>query len=264
MAVRRNVRVLAGWLLVAGLPALAGGCSPRQDAPKKQLLIYCGITMVRPMSEIARIIERQENCQIIVMKGGSGNLLRSLRTNKVGDLYLPGSDSYMETCLQEGLVTETAFVGHNKAAMMVRKGNPRRINADLSSLTHADHYVVIGNADSGSIGRETKAILERKGIYEAVQRNAQQLTMDSKDLARVLRERVADLVINWYAVSTWPENRSHMDVLPIDERYARKKKLVLGVLKTTRYPQIARKFMQYAASEQGKALFRKYGLYDVQ
>ncbi len=253
-----------GLLLLAVLAAShLAGCGGEGRQRKKELLIYCGITMVRPMSDIARIIEKQENCRIIVTKDGSGNLLRSLKANEVGDLYLPGSDSYIKTCLDEGLVGETVFVGYNKAAMMVRKGNPKQITADLGNLASNRYYVVLGDPDSGSIGRETKKILERRGIYNAALSNVQQLTTDSKDLILVLKRKEADVVVNWYATAVWPENAPHVEVLPIDEQYAAKKWLVLGLLKTSRHPAIARKFMAYAASEKGRALFAKYGLYDV-
>ena len=52
-------------------------------------------------------------------------------------------------------------------------------------------------------------------------------------------------------------------MLSIDEKYATKKKLVLGLLKTSKYPGIARRFMEYAASDKGRDLFKRYGLYDV-
>lgn len=230
---------------------------------KEQLLIYCGITMIQPMTEIARVIEQQEGCEIIITKGGSGNLLRAIKVNKLGDLYLPGSDSYIKTCQEEGLVNDTVHVGHNKAAIMVQKGNPKGITNDLGNLTSPDYYVVIGNPNSGSIGRETRKILERAGIFDQVSRNAGQLTTDSKDLVNVLRNKEADLVINWYATSTWPDNEPYVDVLSIDEQYASKKKLVLGLLTFSKHPDIARKFMAYAASEKGRALFEQYGLFDV-
>jgi len=51
--------------------------------------------------------------------------------------------------------------------------------------------------------------------------------------------------------------------LSIDEKYAEKKKLVLGLLKTSKYPEIAQKFMDYAASDSGCELFKKYGLYGI-
>ena len=231
---------------------------------KKQLLIYCGITMIQPMTEIARVIEQQEGCEIIITKGGSGNLLRAIKVNKLGDLYLPGSDSYIETCQQEGLVSETVHIGYNKAAIMVQKGNPKGITNDLRNLAAPDYYVVICNPNSGSIGRETRKILERAGIFDQVSRNASQLTTDSKDLVSALRNKEADLVINWYATSVWHNNQPFVDVLSIDEQYASKKKLVLGLLTFSKHPDIARKFMAYAASENGQALFKKYGLFDVE
>jgi len=231
---------------------------------KEQLLIYCGITMIKPMSEIARAIEEQEGCEIIITKGGSGNLLRAIKVNKVGDLYLPGSDSYIKTCKEEGLVSETVHVGYNKAAIMVQKGNPKDISNDLTNLISRDYYVVICDPDSGSIGRETKKILERRGIFEQVAANALKLTTDSKDLINVLRDKQADIVVNWYATSTWSMNEPYVDALPIDQEYTSKKKLVLGLLKFSKHPDIARKFMAHASSEQGQSLFRKYGLFDVE
>ena len=250
-------------VLLTGAWILVPGCSKTTTEKKKELLIYCGITMIRPMAEIAKIIEEQEDCRIIITKGGSGNLLKSLKVNKAGDLYLPGSDSYIKTCLEEDIVSETVFVGYNKAALMVQKGNPKHITGDLDNLKLKDYYVVICNPDTGSIGKETKKILERKGIFEEVQANACELTTDSKKLSKVLKEKKADVVINWYACSVWEENKPYIDVLSIDEKYAEKKKLVLGLLKTSKHPETARKFMEYAASDKGRELFKEYGFYDI-
>jgi molybdate transport system substrate-binding protein len=241
----------------------AVGCTDRKKPKRKELLVYCGITMIKPMAEIAKIIEEQEDCRIIITKDGSGNLLKAIRINGVGDLYLPGSESYITTARKEGLVTDTVLVGYNKAAMMVQKGNPKQISPDMLNLATTQYYVVIGNPDSGSIGRETKAILERRGIFEDVIANARELTTDSKRLVTVLKDKDADVVVNWYATAFWDGNEPHIDVIPIDEKYARKKTLLLGLLKSSKYPDIARRFMEYAASDEGRALFTKYGLYEV-
>ncbi len=251
-------------VLLTGVWIFMPGCGEIKQEKKKELLIYCGTTMIKPMADIARIIEKQEDCKIIITKGGSGNLLKSLKINKVGDLYLPGSDNYIKTCLEENLVSDTVFVGCNKAAIMVQKGNPKHITANLDNLMSKDYYVVICNPNTGSIGGETKKILERKGIFEEVQANANELTTDSKGLCVVLKEKNADITINWYACSVWEENEPYVDVLNIDEKFTKKKRLVLGLLKTSKYPEIARKFMEYAVSDKGRKLFKKYGLNDVE
>lgn len=231
---------------------------------KPELLIYCGITMIKPMIEIAAILEEQEDVKISFIKGGSGNLLRAIRLNQVGDLFLPGSDSYITTAKQESLVSDSVHVGYNKAAMMVSRGNPKDIPGNLDALLSKDYYVVIGDPDSGSIGRETKKILTIAGLFEEVLANARELTTDSKRLVQVLKSGEADVVINWYATATWPENREFISTLPIDGQYAGKKRLELGLLRTSEYPEIARKFMAYAASAEGQSIFQRYGLFAVE
>lgn len=235
----------------------------KEPEPKQELLIYCGITMIKPMLEIAAIFEQQENVSILITKGGSGNLMKSFLYSKTGDMYLPGSDKYFATLKKEnpGVILKTVHVGHNKAAMMVQKGNPLHITSDLSNMTNPDYAVVIGNPNSGSIGRETKSILEKYGNYDKVVGNAMLMTTDSKDLSKLLISKEADLVINWYAVSTWDENSKFMDTLTIDPQYAIKKNLVIGLLSYSTHRELAEKFMALASSEQGKAIFTKYGLY---
>ncbi|KIX15660.1 substrate-binding domain-containing protein [Dethiosulfatarculus sandiegensis] len=249
-------------VLLPCLLSLFVSCENQTEKEKtqKELLIYCGITMIRPMTKIAQIIEEQENCRIIITKGGSGNLLKSIKANKMGDLYLPGSDSYIKTCLKENLVSKTALVGHNMAAMMVQKGNPKSITNDLENLLNPEYYIVLGNPQSGSIGRETKKILAKRGFFDKAMANARILTTDSKDLIKALKEREADLVINWYATSAWPENAPYVDVLKINPEYAQPKKLVLGLLTTSKYPEISKKFIKYASSEKGRAVFAEFGL----
>ena len=64
------------------------------NTEKARLTIYCGITMTKPISEIANIFQKENNCEIDIIKGGSGNLLKSIELDKSGDIFLPGSNSY--------------------------------------------------------------------------------------------------------------------------------------------------------------------------
>ena len=227
----------------------------------KELLIHCGVTMAKPMLEIAKIIEEQENCKILITTGGSGNLYKSIITNKIGDLYLPGSKKYIEDGNKEKIITEEVFVGINKVTIMVQKGNPKNIGANFESLTNKDYRIVIGNPNSGSIGKETKKILEKIGVFDEVKNRAEYLTTDSKDLIQALKNDESDIIINWYATSTWDENRNQVEVLSFENEVITEKELYIGLLLYSQYPEIAKKFMEYASSDEGIAIFKKYGLY---
>lgn len=226
---------------------------------KKELLIYCGITMIQPMQEIAAFIEKKHDVKITFTKGGSGNLYRSLQASQVGDLYLPGAESYIDTAVDAGYINEHQLVGYNQAALIVAKDNPKQFNNDLIQLTHPATNVIIGSSDSGSIGKETKKILEKAEIYKEVLANSIYVTTDSKDLTHLLKQKEADITINWRATIFWNENKAFLSSLPINEELAQKKKLVLGVLSFSKYPTIAQDFLNYASSPEGLAIFKKYG-----
>jgi molybdate transport system substrate-binding protein len=239
---------------------LTVGCQKTEEnSPKKELLIYCGITMIRPMQEIARIIEQKHNCIIKITKQGSGALLKSIETNMVGDLFLPGSESYMKICLEKGWVKETVDVGFNRAALIVQKGNPLAITADLHNLLNKKYRTVLGSTENGSIGKETERILNGIGIYQQAIDNALYLTADSKGMVQALHKQKVDLVLNWYATALWEENKPFMDALQLDDDIAPPHKLVLGLLTFSPYPDIARSFLALAGSKQGKDIFASHG-----
>jgi len=246
-------------LLLAGIFGL-NGCQPAEQTESRQeLLIYCGITMIMPMQEIAKIVEQEKNCTIKITKQGSGALLNSIKVNRVGDLFLPGSESYIKTCIEEGLIKETVPVGYNRAALIVQKGNPLHITPDVRNLTNKQYRVVLGSAESGSIGRETERILSPLGIYQEALDNALFLTSDSKGIVKAILDKNADVTLNWHATSIWAENRPFMDGLLLDDKVAPPHKLVLGLLSFSPYPDIARRFMELASSKQGQEIFARYG-----
>lgn len=251
------------FLLVLLLPLLVACTdSPESAAQKPELLLYCGITMAHPMREIASIVEKDKNVKIVLTQGGSEDLYQSLATSQLGDLYLPGSASYRKQHLEEGLLGDFVHIGYNQIAMIVKKGNPQKITNDLQQLLRKDINVVIGNKKTGSIGRESKRVLDQAGIYNEVLNNALFLTTDSRNLNFALREGEADLILNWRATAFFTVNKDHMDALSLDPKVAKPKKLVLSQLKFSKHPEIGRYFMNVAASETGQAIFRKYGFLD--
>ncbi len=254
-------------LLCSGL-ILAAGCSEqptaRQVPDRPEMLIYCGITMVHPIKEIANLLEDELGVRFVISQGGSEDLYQSLRTARKGDLYLPGSASYRRRHLDEGLLGDFVHVGYNQAALFVVKSNPLQLDGDVMHLTRTDLKVVIGDPQSGSIGRETKRILDEAGIYDRVRANAVYMTTDSRNLNYALHKGDVDVSINWRATAFFDENRDHVSVLDLPLELAKPKELLLNLLTFSAFPHKARRFMQFAESEEGQAIFRKHGFLDKQ
>lgn len=215
--------------------------------------------MIKPVQEIAQIFEKKHGCVVKIIKGGSGDLLKAIELTHKGDLYLPGESSYMDSCISDGLCNAFVCVGFNRSVMVVKKDNPKNIPADLKSLTNRSYKVVIADPDTGSIGREAKTALQKAGLFAEVMANDPVFTTDSKDITKALQSGHADIGINWYATTQWPENSDIVDAMPIPEEYAPKTPLLLGALNYSAQPGLALEFMKLATTDEGRQVFEKFG-----
>lgn len=227
---------------------------------KPSLLFYCGITMVKPMQELANDFEKKHNCKIKIAQGGSQDLYDSLKLSQQGDLYLPGSDSYLKKFQKEGFFREQLFVGNNQVAIFVKKGNPKGARS-LDDFVNEKFATAICNPKSGSIGKMTKKVLTNyKGeeYFNEVFDLAVEVSTDSRSLNNSLRKGSFDLTLNWKATAFFEENLDYIDVIDIDEKYAPKKKLILTVLSFSTHRDLALKFLDYVGSEHGMSVMKKY------
>jgi len=251
-------------MLAFALAIALGAASPAtmaQDTPT--MLIYCGITMVRPISELAKVFEQREKVKISLAQGGSEDLYQSARKSMAGDIYFPGEPSYRDKHQHEGLLGEARLVGYNQLAIFVAKGNPKQIKPDLNELLRKDVVLVIGNQFSGSVGLETKQMLDRFKLYPKVVSKASFLMPDSRSLNLSMKRAEADVTLNWRASAFFPDNVPHVDVVDLDPKIAEPQALLLIKLNSSRQPALAGKFMDYVASEDGQKVFRKWGFMDA-
>ena len=233
-------------------------------AEPANLMIYCGITMVRPITELARSFEQREKVKVEIAQGGSEDLYQSARKSRYGDIYFPGEPSYRDRHLAEGLLGDYRIVGYNQLALFVQKGNPKQVAPNLNEHFRKDLVVMIGNAESGSVGQATKQMLDKLSIYPKVVRKAAFLMPDSRSINLSMKRHEADLTINWRATAYFPDNATHIDVIDLDPAIAKPQALMLMPLNFSKNPQLAKKFIDYVASSDGQATFRKFGFLDAQ
>jgi len=243
------------------------GCDMREypepdTISQRELLIYCGMTMIRPVMEISAILEEEAGCNVKITYGGSGHIARSVKVNQVGDIFFPGRESYIKKLEEFGSITKTSVIGYNVAGFFVQPGNPYQISSDVNSLLNPTLNVVIGSPDAGSIGKETERILRKADIFENVVDNSLFMTTDSKGLVQAIKEKEADLVINWRAVKYLPGNHDAMEFVPLPNDVVIKQSLIMAKLKYSDYPDLAEQFIALSTSERGKNIFKKYGFRD--
>ncbi|WP_299437404.1 substrate-binding domain-containing protein [uncultured Rhodospira sp.] len=227
------------------------------------LRIACETTLAHPIAILARQFEDETGTHVVVTTGTSRTLYEGLKANRDGDLYLPVSLFYRDDTVADGLLGEARRIGFNVAALIVLKGNPNGIAPSLEALADPSKTVVIASPEASSIGQETRRILSRRGLYEAVTANATVSETDSRGLMRALLDGSADVILNWRGAAFTPGVRERVDVIDLDLDVAVPKTLALNLLTVSRQPERARQFMDLAASPRGQAILREFGFLDT-
>lgn len=231
-------------------------------AQEKEILIYCGITMVRPVTELARQFEQAEKIRVTIAQGGSEDIYQSAKRSRLGDIYFPGEPSFRDRHLAEGLLGYYKLVGYNQLAIVVPKGNPNQVKSDLNELLRKDLVLLLGNVESGSVGQESKRVLDGARMYPKVVMKAALMMPDSRAINLSLKRGEGNVALNWRATAFFPDNAPHLDVVDLDTKVAMPQALLMIQLEFSKNPAVARKFIDFAASAAGQAVFRKYGFLD--
>lgn len=231
--------------------------------PKKELLFYCAITMIPSMQELIKEFEKTHHCSIKIIQSGSGDLYRSLKLSKKGDLYLPAYDKYIKENKKDNLFKKQAYLGFNQAAIFTKYGNPKNIKG-LDDLLNQKIGTALCNPESGSIGEMTKLILlnyKDQKFFQKVYDSTIEIGIDSRDLTEILSKPEVDMTINWLTTSATSNNQHKYSIIPISENYAPKQNIVITTLAFSQNKLLADAFLDFIISQKGVAVMKKHGFY---
>lgn len=233
------------------------GCN-KSITKKDRLLIYSGVTMSQALEEVCKYFERSHNCDIDIIYGGSGIILKKIIYNKQGDLFFPGSYSYIEKLKERDSrsVVDTAFVGVNTLYLMVQKDNPSNIR-NLYDLKRDDLKLILGNPETGSVGKATLQLLKLYDLDRFALSKALKLTPDSKDLIYAIKDGDADIVVNWKNSYIRDNNSLFMDLIPIENPI--EKELIVAQLSYSNNKLLSNKFINFLRTEKVRKIFVKHG-----
>lgn len=224
------------------------------SAAEDSLLVYCGAGLNEPMEEIATLFEEEEGVGVDYTFGGSAQLLTQIELYQTGDLYMPGARSYIDSAIEKGFVDETANVVYHVPCIIVPKGNPAGIES-LEDLAEPGVRVALGDPEGPAIGKDSKKMLEGLGIWEDANKNVVAFSATVNELLVYISLGQADAAIVWEDLY----NPDEMDEVEIPQEMNGIKVVPIGTLVFSENKEMAEKFMNFVASDEGKAVFVDHG-----
>jgi molybdate transport system substrate-binding protein len=262
-------------LVAAVLPILALGCSksdsasagssrsgaadPERPFAGRKIELFIGAASKPATEDVIAAFEKKTGAKLEAQFGGSGKMLSQMKLAERGDVYFPGSSDYMELGVREGLVEEASVqrVVYLVPAINVQRGNPKGIKG-LDDLGAPGLRIGIARPDTVCVGLYAVELLEVTKTVDKVKPNIATHADSCEKAAQLVSLKSVDAVIGWEVFEHWDKDKIETVYLP-REQVTRIGYIPAGVGAKARDPELARAFIAFLMSEEGQAIYKKWG-----
>jgi len=197
------------WLLSCLVP-IAGYA-------QETLTVAVASSLYPVMREQVKVFEQEHHVTVRLVPGSTGRLYNQIEQGAPFDLFVAADKERPAMLAKQGKAVAILPAGHGYLGIMVGK----QVVAELGDLTNPSiHHIAIANPDVAPFGRVTRAILQKRGLWDVLQhkfvyaQNAMQAAMmvdkglvDAGMVPVVLSKNVI-AVINYYGVLLNDKNQS--------------------------------------------------------
>ena len=138
--------------------------------------------------------------------------------------------------------------------IMVPKGNPKNVRT-VQDMARPGVRVALGHPEALAVGPLTKRILKRAGVWEKIRPNVVMEAGCIPELTNAVVVKGADAGIMWDASAL--QVKQWVDIVPIPAELNEVAEVLLATLKFSEDPEEARRFLDFVASDDAKAIFER-------
>jgi len=234
--------------------ALLCSCDGKREG-KRTLRLYAGAGLRRAVRDLAAEFEAATGIRVEPDYGGSGILISRARQDPEADLFMPGDVWYVdELDRRAGLIESKTPVSYFVPVIITAKGNPKNIR-ELKDFFRDDVRVALGRADACQVGRISGRILEKSGLDRADLSPKESLTVN--ELGVWVKMGDVDTAIVWDAIAANIADSVEVIEIPADRNVI--SRVVVGLMRTSKDKQAARRFIDFMTGQKGRAILKSNG-----
>lgn len=240
-------------LTIVGL--LCAGCKKEKSDAPEELLVLCGGSFRPPMEEIAAGFEKETGVKVRLSFGQSEDLLPQVKIGRAGDVFVT-HDPFLDYTKEAGALLREEQVGFVAPVLVVRKGNPAGVKS-IEDLAKPGVKVALPNPDYSTCGEMLFALLEKKGIKDAVVKNAGNAIFRSHaETGNALKLESRDAGVMWNGSAH--NFLDAIEIVPTPYEYDSEIRVWVMGLSYTKNTALVEKFLVFSR-EKGKDVFQRYG-----
>ncbi|NPB05719.1 MAG: molybdate ABC transporter substrate-binding protein, partial [Aquificae bacterium] len=225
------------------------------SSQKETLTVLTAAGLKEPFDRLVELYERENpSVEVRVVYGGSGELLALLNSER-GDLFIPAGRFYADEAAERGLVDPSTFavLVEFVPVLVVREEVARKVKK-LEDLLREDVRVGVGDPRAASIGRATRIMFEKLGLWDRLEERAVVKTPTVSQLLFYLKTGQVDATVIWRHLV---RDLKGVKVVPIPEEVRVNEAVVVSVTSFTENRKAAESFKKFLLDR--KEVFKNYG-----
>lgn len=231
-------------------PGAADAASRREP-----ITILCGTSFRPPMEELTEMYQQETGRTTELSFGGSEDHLPNVKAKVAGDVYVTHSPYQQYTREADALLREVQ-VGFLAPVLVVQEGNPKGIDK-IEDLAEPGLQVILTNPEFSTCGEMTFALLEKKGIQDAVLKNVgNAMFKHHSEVGNKMQLGLGDAAIMWNGVAN--NFLDSIDVVPVPYEYDQEIVVSVMGLTYTDQPGQVQQFLDFVEAH-GEAVFEQHG-----
>jgi molybdate transport system substrate-binding protein len=217
--------------------------------------LLCGSSFIKPSQQLIAEFNAETGHTILMTAAGSEDFLPLIKAGEKGDIIVT-HDPFLDYIKDAGKLQDHVHTGFIAPVITVQKGNPKNIKS-LEDLTQPGLKIALSNPEYSTCGEMVFALLEKKGLKEAVMKNVEnRLTKGHSTLGNLVKTQSVDAVIMWNGVAnTFGDD---LEIVPTPYEYDTEIRVHVIGLNYTKLPETLKLFMEFA-KKRGPEIFEANG-----
>lgn len=243
--------------------ALAANCSSSTTASR--LTIFAAAGAKPAIDEIGNLFGKQYAIDVEISYGGGGEMLSRMILARSGDVYIAPEQGFMVSAGEKQAIDPATIqnIAYMVPVVAVPEGNPKQILA-LADLAKPGVRVAICRPESTLLGKYALEIFQKAGLGEALEKNIVTFASDPNNLLNMLFMGQVDAGIIWHFYKALAPDKIEIVFLS-PEQLTGIGEMQIAVSAYSQNIKLARQFVNFAASTEGRDVFKKHGyLVDAQ
>ncbi len=254
-------KFISVFLLISISLFVLSGCSSeeKQDA-KITIAAAASLKNVFDEKLIPEFEKENQNIIVEATYDSSGKLQQQIKEGSPIDVFVSAATKQMDELNEEGYILKDSIkeLLENKIVVIIPK------DSDISIVNFEDllkaNKIAIGDPASVPAGQYAKELLTNLNLWDKVQEKLS-LGTNVSEVLNWVKERSADVGIV-YSTDAYSADEVEI-VLEADENMVSKVIYPVGIIKSSKNIESAKKFIEFLQSEKANEIFAEYGFTSI-